>query len=227
MIDYRCTNCGEQLDAPESMAGQAEACPSCQRRNVVPVGGAMDDRSAPAARTVSPRPSAAGRGASCRSIEPHAVAAVVCAAAALTLYFSPWIDLAIIRLAPYQVAARSASLAGQGAGDHDQRPAPTATSLLIAGSVAYGLGVAVAVIAAMAVLSGKSTLAMMIGFGVCCAGSMLTLAGWHGITSDMGDAATAAMDAAGRGLTGWCYLAMIVPLLGLASGWLALAAAEK
>jgi hypothetical protein len=36
MIDFKCGQCGEEMEAPQSLAGETENCPKCGKRNHIP-----------------------------------------------------------------------------------------------------------------------------------------------------------------------------------------------
>lgn len=59
-INFNCTHCGQNLNAPEEMAGQVVECPVCQKSFQIP-GGIIE---MPKGRLTPPdRPSAPARGA--------------------------------------------------------------------------------------------------------------------------------------------------------------------
>ena len=69
-IKFDCEHCGQVLEAPEEMAGEALACPSCEGTITVPRAllrtrpGAEDPVAAPTAPTPAPAmPDASGTGA--------------------------------------------------------------------------------------------------------------------------------------------------------------------
>ena len=43
MIDYKCTQCGADMDSPDSLRGQLERCPECGADNTVPPAGAWGE----------------------------------------------------------------------------------------------------------------------------------------------------------------------------------------
>lgn len=61
MIRYKCSHCGQEMQSPESMAGQYETCPKCEQ--LTPVVGpaptippAVPKRGSPAKRSNTPPP---------------------------------------------------------------------------------------------------------------------------------------------------------------------------
>lgn len=104
MIQYRCTQCEEGLEAPGELAGKKECCPYCRNVNVVPPPEQPIETLVQAqAVSHASRPVASALPQRRRSGTPFCIVALCATGTALVLFFAPWLDFFLVRYAPYDM----------------------------------------------------------------------------------------------------------------------------
>lgn len=242
MIVFACTFCETKLRMPDEAGGKKVRCPRCKSIQTVPVPQPQpvekgiydlaDDPDEPTVKIVEEQPrdeltmltSAKSQPRYSRSPakvrikesgetnKAYGGASLMMTAVVIVTFFTPWLKIWIFELSPMkfvQLIANSEQSSTAGPSR------PNMDSAIILSMVFYGIGVILATIGGIRVLSNWKSAFSIFGFVATLLGCVIFAGIWFSRSPDM-EKAMKAINALGDfGLTPWFYIAIIASIVGL------------